>query len=96
MLDRFRPGPLEWFILPCGGIVHVEIRIRRKVIIARHQVSSFRHLTIRDPLARQRYVVHITALDRDELNKISAVEVRTLKLRESNHTSNISTYLVLV
>ncbi|KAI5748607.1 hypothetical protein M8J76_000566 [Diaphorina citri] len=75
VLNKFLPGPLEWYILSCGGIVTVEVRIRKQVIITKHQVASFRHLTIRDPIPGQRYVVHITALDRDELNKIKAVEV---------------------
>lgn len=55
----------------------MEVRIRKEVIVAKHQVASFRHLTIHDPIPGQRYVVHITALDRDELNQINAVEVRT-------------------
>uniref|UniRef100_A0A8D8YVR3 Protein NDNF n=1 Tax=Cacopsylla melanoneura TaxID=428564 RepID=A0A8D8YVR3_9HEMI len=77
VLHKNLPGPLDWYILSCGGIVTVEVKVRKQVIIAPQQVSSFRHLTIHDPIPGQRYVVHITALDRDELNKINAIEVLT-------------------
>ena len=66
---------LDLFVIPCGGVIDVEVVLKDVTIIQPKRVESFERLTIEHPVAAGRYYVKVFASNREELKKSSGVEV---------------------
>lgn len=69
---------LLWYVIPCGGVINVEIRQKKHVIIAKHKLSHYRVYNLSNVSGGERYVMKIWDESQYEIPEFSRVEVRIL------------------
>ncbi|XP_063229069.1 protein NDNF [Bacillus rossius redtenbacheri] len=74
-VGRQAPGPLQMYVMPCGGAVDAEVTSQGKVVVARRRVEGYDVLRVADAARGQRFLLKVVARDPDELSRISALEV---------------------
>jgi hypothetical protein len=69
---------MQFYVMPCGGAVHVELLLKGEAVVPRKLVYGYEKFRVMNPSRGQRYVLRVTASNSEELRRISAVEVSTL------------------
>jgi hypothetical protein len=67
---------LSWHVMPCGGSVLAEVRLRRQVVLPRVRVEGYHHLQVPNVLPGQRYTLSLHVPDAHIMRQILGVEVR--------------------
>jgi hypothetical protein len=71
---------MHFYVMPCGGAVHVELTLKGEAVVPRKLIYGYERFRVKNPSRGQRYVLRVTASNSEELRRISAVEVSTLRL----------------
>lgn len=66
---------LDFFVMPCGGAVDVEITQKDLTVVAPRRIEGFGKISIFEPIQSARYYIKIFALNNEELKKTVGVEV---------------------
>ncbi|XP_018323989.1 protein NDNF-like [Agrilus planipennis] len=66
---------LKFYVVPCGGSVDIEISTKGQVVFTRRRVERFDKIVIENPEEGLRYYIKIMSTNRDELRRISGVEI---------------------
>jgi hypothetical protein len=69
---------LYFYVMPCGGAVDAEVRLKGETLISRKQIYGYEMLQVKIPVLRQRILLRISASKSEELHRISTVEVSTV------------------
>ncbi|XP_054269200.1 protein NDNF-like [Macrosteles quadrilineatus] len=66
---------LRWHVMPCGGSVVVEVRLRRQTVLPRLLVEGYKLLQVPNVLPGQRYTLIVFVPDARQMRQILGVEV---------------------
>ncbi|XP_068082626.1 protein NDNF [Anabrus simplex] len=70
------PGSaVQLAVMPCGGAVDVKVKLKQQVVVAKQRVDGYERFSLNSPAAGQRYVIHVTAPNVEELRRISGLEM---------------------
>ncbi|XP_022176309.1 protein NDNF-like [Myzus persicae] len=68
------PNTLYWYVMPCDGVVYVEIRCRKKLLISK-RVFGYEKFIINNTMSGERYVLKVESVSVDETQRIRSIEV---------------------
>lgn len=66
---------LEFYIMPCGGAVDAEVTLNKEIIDSQRGIIGYGRIIVPNPSVTSRYYIRILSANREELGKISGVEV---------------------
>ncbi|CAI6361714.1 unnamed protein product [Macrosiphum euphorbiae] len=70
----FHPNTLYWYVMPCDGVVYVEIRCRKTLLISK-RVFGYEKFIINNTKSGERYVLKVESVSVDETQRIRSIEV---------------------
>lgn len=68
------PNTLYWYVMPCGGVVHVEI-FCRKTLLLEKRVIGYEKLVLNNIKKGERYVLKVETVSADETQRVGSIEV---------------------
>lgn len=68
------PNTLYWYVMPCDGVVNVEIRCRKTLLISK-RVIGYEKFIINNTKRGERYVLKVESVSVDETQRIRSIEV---------------------
>lgn len=68
------PNTLYWYVMPCDGVVFVEIRCRKTLLISK-RVFGYEKFVINNIKIGERYVLKVESVSVDETQRIRSIEV---------------------
>lgn len=75
------PKTLYWYVMPCGGVVNVEIRCKKKMLV-RKRVFGYEKIVVDDVGFGERYLLKVETVSADETQRVGSVEVGKKKKRK--------------
>ncbi|XP_015379076.1 PREDICTED: uncharacterized protein LOC107173166, partial [Diuraphis noxia] len=75
LLEKYAPSnTLYWYVMPCDGVVFVEIRCRKRLLISK-RVFGYEKFIINNTKSGERYVLKVESVSVDETQRIRSIEV---------------------
>jgi len=68
------PNTLYWYVMPCDGVVYVEIRCRKTLLINK-RVFGYEKFILNNTKSGERYVLKVESVSVDETQRIRSIEV---------------------
>ncbi|KAF0767360.1 protein NDNF [Aphis craccivora] len=68
------PNTLYWYVMPCDGVVYVEIRCRKTLLISK-RVFGYEKFILNNTKSGERYVLKVESVSVDETQRIRSIEV---------------------
>lgn len=65
---------LYWYVMPCGGVVNVEIRCR-KTLLLNKRIFGYDKLVLNNTKRGERYVLKVETVSSDETQRVRTIEV---------------------
>ncbi|XP_050425040.1 protein NDNF [Adelges cooleyi] len=74
MADGGDPSTLYWYVMSCNGVVDVEIR-HKKVLLLKKRVFGYEKLILNNIKRGERYVLKVETVSVDETQRVRTIEV---------------------
>ncbi|VVC33726.1 Fibronectin type III,Immunoglobulin-like fold,Protein of unknown function DUF2369 [Cinara cedri] len=65
---------LYWYVMPCGGVVNVEIRCRKTLLLTK-RIFGYDKLVLNNTNRGERYVLKVETVSVDETQRVRSIEV---------------------
>ncbi|KAF2900330.1 hypothetical protein ILUMI_05853, partial [Ignelater luminosus] len=75
MIRKLLSDSLKLYVTPCGGAIDIYVSLKNETILRRRNIEGFGRLIIENPKIGSRYYIKILSSNKEELRRISGVEV---------------------